>query len=144
MTVEVIHKYYETVFDSKKMHKWLGVMIKLIGLPNCSNFRYIFTQFRFNKKLGRDISKEMLSHYDKGMNHINAWDSFHFITLLASCGFEMLDYLPTEGVAIPMFEFHSKKMGYLDKENKGIFKNLCYTMHYVFQKVKFVDIGNFD
>lgn len=49
------------------------------------------------------VSKEMLSNYDKGMHHINAWDSVYFVTLLASCGFEMIDYLPTEGVAIPIF-----------------------------------------
>lgn len=93
---------------------------------------------------GGGLSKEMLSRYDKGMDHINAWDSAHFVTLLASCGFEMLEYLPTEGVAIPIFHFLKKKIGYLDKKNKGIFKNLCYTMYFVFQKVKVVKIKEFD
>ncbi len=94
--------------------------------------------------LGGGISREKLSDYDKGVDHINAWDSMHFITLLASCGFEMIDYLPTEGVAVPIFNFLNKRIGYLDKKNKSIFRNLCYTMHYTFRKVKYVKINNFD
>ena len=78
------------------------------------------------------------------MDHINAWDSVHFVTLLASCGFEMIDYLPTEGVAIPFLHFMHRKIGYLDKRNRGIFKNFCYTMHYTFKKVKYVKINDYD
>ncbi len=140
--IEHVHNVGNYLCRINSMLKSGGNLI--IGLPNNLNFRYLYTQWRFSNKLGGGISKEMLAHYDKGMDHINAWDSAHFVTLLASCGFEMMDYLPTEGVAIPVFNFLNRKMGYLDKKNKGIFKNLCYTMHYTFKKVKYVKINNFD
>lgn len=140
--IEHVHNVGNYLCRINSMLKSEGMLI--IGLPNILNFRYLYTQLRFSNKLGGGISKKALLHYDKGINHINAWDSAHFITLLASCGFEMIDYLPTEGVAIPIFNFFNKKIGYLDRKNKGIFKNLCYTMHYTFKKVKYVNIGNFD
>ena len=140
--IEHVHNVGNYLCRINSMLKENGILI--IGLPNVLNFRYFYTQFRFSKKLGGDISKKMLLEYDKGMHHINAWDSFHFITLLASCGFEMIDYFPTEGVAIPIFNLGNKSIGYMDKKNKGIFKNMCYTMHYTFKKVKFVNINNFD
>ncbi len=140
--IEHVHNVGNYLYRINSMLKPGGKLI--IGLPNNLNFRYLYTQWKFSNQLGGGLSKEMLSRYDKGMDHINAWDSAHFVTLLASCGFEMLEYLPTEGVAIPIFHFLKKKIGYLDKKNKGIFKNLCYTMYFVFQKVKVVKIKEFD
>lgn len=140
--IEHVHNVGNYLCRINSMLKPDGMLI--IGLPNNLNFRFLYTQWRFSNKLGVGVSKDKLEHYDKGMDHINAWDSVHFVTLLASCGFEMIDYVPMEGVAIPIFQFLNRKIGYLDKKNKGIFKNLRYTMYYTFKKVKFVKINNFD
>ena len=91
----------------------------------------------------------MLIEYDKGVDHINAWDTYHFVTLLASCDFAMENYIPTEGVVVPRLRifniFHRKKGGiYVDRMNRRMFRNLCYTQHFMFRKVKDVKIRNTD
>lgn len=92
----------------------------IIGLPNTANPYFFFYQMLFNEKRAKKISKDMLEHYDKGMHHINAWDALHFTNLLASCGFMLEKYIPTEGIALfPIPPFNIK---YLDKKIKGRLK----------------------
>lgn len=140
--IEHVHNVGNYICRINAMLKQDGKLI--IGLPNNLNFRFLYTQWKASNKLLGGVSQKILACYDKGMDHINAWDSVHFVTLLASCGFEMIDYLPTEGVAIPFLHFMHRKIGYLDKRNRGFFKNFCYTMHYTFKKVKYVKINDYD
>lgn len=34
--------------------------------------------------------------------------------------------------------------GYADSMNRGIFRNLCYSQHFIFRRVKSIDISNMD
>lgn len=69
------------------------------------------------------LSTQMLDHYDKANDHINSWDQIHFVRLLASTGFRVVDYRPSEGVALP----GGRGARYWRTRIKGI-ENLCYTM----------------
>ncbi|GHT69681.1 hypothetical protein FACS1894110_19620 [Spirochaetia bacterium] len=95
-------------------------------------------------------SKDILSNYDKTHDHINAWDAYHFVTLLSSCGFELEKYLPTEGVMQPYLIW--KKIPvigkllpkYTNKMNRGNSGNWSYTMFFRFRKVRDVIINSYD
>ncbi len=124
-----------------------------LGTPNVMNFPYFSRQLSLKQDRLIDWSKTMLTTYDKAVDHINAWDTYHFVTLMASCGFELETFLPTEGCPFPRFRVftfipNAKKKRqwaiYLDKQNKSIFKNLCYTQYFIFKKVKKIEIQNND
>lgn len=124
----------------------------LIGLPNVAQLGLLWRQLRITQRSLKDWSNKMLLEYNKGMNHINAWDTYHFVTLLASCGYALEKFFPCEGVVIPrIFSVSRFKKGtvqrgglYLDKMNKGPLKNLCYTQLFLFKKVKKINISNTD
>lgn len=105
----------------------------VISLPNVMNPRFFFAMLR------RDLesklimhSAQMLKHYDKGHDHINAWDPQHFTTLMASMGFVLERYIPTEGIPMPT----QKPFGpYVYLKNSRA-SNLSYTMTFLFRKVK--------
>lgn len=84
----------------------------LIGTPNVITFGLLWRQMRLSSDSLEAWSKKMLKEYDKGMDHINAWDTYHFVTLLASCGFALEKFLPTEGVTIPRWRFFNVLPGY--------------------------------
>lgn len=121
----------------------------VIGLPNIVNKRGISLLKHYNNSYAVKHSKNMIQNYNKGMDHINGWDPHHFIILAASCGFELEQYIPTEGVPrhimvdiIPMI---GKIIGrYGDRKNKMFSKNLSYTMFFRFKKVKSVKINEED
>jgi 2-polyprenyl-3-methyl-5-hydroxy-6-metoxy-1,4-benzoquinol methylase len=104
----------------------------VISLPNVMNPRFFFAMLRRDLESKLIIhSGQMLKNYDKGNDHINAWDPQHFTTLMASMGFVLERYLPTEGIAMPT----RKPFGsYVHLKNKRI-RNLSYTMTFLFRKV---------
>lgn len=101
--IEHIHNVGNYLKAINNMLKRDGVL--MIGTPNALHFGYLWRQLRCREDRLVAWSRQMLSDYDKGMDHINAWDTYHFITLLASCGFEMIHFFPTEGVVIPRWKF---------------------------------------
>lgn len=137
--IEHIHNVGNYLSVINKMLKENGVLY--IGTPNVQTPAFLYRQLRLNNKKLSAWSEKMLAQYDKGMDHINSWDTYHFTTLLASCGFKLEQFMPAEGVpyAIPMFGG-----GYMDKLNKRILKNLCYTQHFIFKKVKYIEIKDTD
>jgi len=115
----------------------------LIGLPNIVNIHYMSNLAFFSQKRALKHSQNMLSNYNKASNHINGWDPTHFITLLASCGFELVEYLPTEGTPLSFFLQKIPILG------KYIFKiplntKLSYTMFFLVQKRFDIDIKKDD
>jgi len=115
----------------------------LIGLPNIVNFNYLINLMFYSQKRAKKHSKYFIENYNKANNHINGWDPFHFITLLASCGFELVEYLPTEGTPVSMLLQRVPIIG------KYIYKlpfttRVSYTMFFLVKKVKKVEIGNND
>jgi 2-polyprenyl-3-methyl-5-hydroxy-6-metoxy-1,4-benzoquinol methylase len=109
----------------------------VISLPNIMNPRFFLTLLRseMEQRL-RTHSKNILENYDKTQDHINAWDPQHFTTLLASVGFLLENYIPTEGIPFPMrWPFKS----YVYLRNKRL-ANLSYTMTFAFRKVKTVNV----
>lgn len=137
--IEHVHNVGNYLSVINKMLKENGLLY--IGTPNVETPAFFYRQLRLKHNQLKAWSEKMLSEYDKGVDHINAWDTFHFITLLASLGFKVERFMPAEGVpyVIPM-----TGGGYLDKMNKSFLKNLCYTQHFIFKKVKQVNIENTD
>lgn len=139
--IEHVHNPGNYLFKINKMLKNDGYL--LIGLPNIVNLNYLTNLMFFSQKRALKLSKHMLQNYNKASNHINGWDSVHFITLLASVGFELVEFLPTEGTPISS---QLRKIPIIGKYiyNLPFTTKLSYTMFFLAKKVKEVDIGNSD
>ncbi len=138
--IEHVHNPGNYLSNINKMLKNDGYL--LIGLPNIVNIHYMTRLLFLTQKQARHHSIKMVNHYHKASDHINGWDPIHFITLLASCGFELVEYLPTEGTPIAMFLQRIPLIGkYL--YNLPIQTNLSYTMFFLVKKVRDIEIGNY-
>jgi len=115
----------------------------LIGLPNIVNINYLINLALFSPKRAMKHSKNMINNYNKASNHINGWDPLHFITLNASCGLELVKYIPTEGTPLSFF---LQRIPFIGKYiyNLPFTTRLSYTMFFLFKKVKDVQIGQND
>ena len=115
----------------------------LIGLPNIVNLNYLINLLFFSKKRMHKHAKNMEENYNKASNHINGWDPVHFITLAASCGYSLVDYLPTEGTPVSDV---LRKVPFIGKYlyRVPLQTRLSYTMFFLFKKAKYVEIGNSD
>lgn len=113
----------------------------LIGLPNIVNLNYLLNSAFFSQKRAIKRSKYILENYYKAGDHINGWDPYHFTTLLASCGLELVRYISTEGT--PIFSF-LKNIPIIGKYIYILpFRTrLSYTMFFLVKKVRQVNIGN--
>lgn len=112
----------------------------IISLPNVTQPNIILQLLlKSSKKLNRRLkerSELMLSNYKKEHDHIQAWDPYHFVTLLASLGFEFQEVRMVEGVPLPFIKYwHTKIFG---------IKNLSYKMVFLFKKIKEVEIDIYD
>ena len=154
---EFPEKNYDLIFSSQVIEhvhnpgnylSKINYMLKddaylLIGLPNIVNLNYLSNLMLFSQKRAITLSKYMLNNYNKASNHINGWDPYHFIILLSSCGFELVEYLPTEGTPSSI---QFKKIPIIGKYiyNLPFTTKLSYTMFFLVKKVKNVNIGNND
>jgi SAM-dependent methyltransferase len=139
--IEHVHNPGNYLSKINSMLKCNGYM--LIGLPNIVNLNYLINLMFYSKKRAVKRSKNILKNYNKASDHINGWDPLHFITLLASCGFEVIEYLPTEGTPISQF---LKPIPFI---GKYIYKlpftsNMSYTMFFLVRKVRKSNISNYD
>ncbi len=150
-------KKYDLVFSSQVIEhihnpgnylERINYMLKdngylVIGLPNIVNLNYLINLLFFSPKRMHKHAKNMSENYNKANNHINGWDPLHFITLVTSCGFEFVDYLPTEGTPITNILYKIPIIGkYLYR--MPFQSRLSYTMFFIFKKTKYVKIGNND
>lgn len=109
----------------------------IISLPNVMNPRFLLSSLRSNlEDRLKKHSRHLIENYDKAHDHIHSWDPQHFTTLLASMGFVLERYMPTEGVPFPM---RKPFIPYI-RSNRGRFGNLSYTMTFAFQKVRTVTV----
>lgn len=115
----------------------------LIGLPNIVNINYIVNLVLFSQRRAIKRSKNIINNYNKASDHIHGWDPYHFITLNASCGFELIKYIHTEGTPL---SFLLQKIPFLGKYvyRLPFTTRLSYTMFFLFKKVKNIEIGNND
>ncbi|MDL2346082.1 class I SAM-dependent methyltransferase [Campylobacter hyointestinalis] len=139
--IEHVHNpgnYLSNINDMLKDDGYL-----LIGLPNIVNINYLINLCLYSPKRAVNHSKNMINNYNKAMDHINGWDPFHFITLSASCGFELIKYMPTEGTPVSFF---LQKIPFIGKYiyNLPFTTRLSYTMFFLFKKVKKIQIGQND
>lgn len=146
--IEHVHNVGNYLFKINKMLKPNGFLV--IGLPNIMNPHFFWgTFFTSTERLIRH-SIESLNNYNKVHDHINAWDPYTFVTLLASCGFKLEQYLPTEGMPQPSFIWRKIPLigkylpDYVNKMNKGFHGNLSYTMFFRLKKIKTINIANED
>jgi len=139
--IEHVHNTGNYLYKINKMIKDDGYL--LIGLPNIVNLNYLLNLMFFSQKRALKLSKHILNNYNKAGDHINGWDPVHFITLLASVGFELVEYLPTEGTPLSS---QLKKIPIIGKYiyNLPFTTKMSYTMFFLVKKVKEVDIGNND
>jgi SAM-dependent methyltransferase len=137
--IEHVHNVGNYLAEINRVLKPGGLLV--ISLPNVMNPRFFLPMFRGDMEgwLKRHNEK-MLAGYDKGNDHINAWDPLHFTTLLSSMGFLLERYLPTEGIPLPMTRLLG---GYLYLKNKRL-SNLSYTMTFRFSKMKSVQVAGND
>jgi 2-polyprenyl-3-methyl-5-hydroxy-6-metoxy-1,4-benzoquinol methylase len=139
--VEHVHNVGNYLSNINKMLKDDGYL--LVGLPNIVNFNYLTNLMFYSQKRALKHSEYFLNNYDKANHHINGWDPFHFITLLASCGFQLVRYLPTEGTPVSSVLKNIPLIGkYI--YNLPFTSRLSYTMFFLVKKVKKVNIGNYD
>jgi len=139
--IEHVHNPGTYLHNIGKMLKEDGRL--LIGFPNGENLRTLFTQFRYSKKTVIKRSKKVLQSYNKPNYHINSWDAYHFTTLLASCGFEVLEFVHNGGIPLPIVNipFIGKYLpGYIYL-NIPILNRLSYGMYFLVRKSKKVTIA---
>lgn len=134
--IEHVHNPGLYLSEINRVLKLNGFLI--ISTPNIINPMYIFSMLSPNieKRLITE-SEFYLDNYDKTHHHINLWEPTHFNRLLASCGFKLIKYVPTEGVPLPQ---KLKLKDYIYPKNRYI-RNLSYTMTFKFQKVKDITIS---
>ncbi len=139
--VEHVHNVGNYLSKINRMLKDDGYL--LIGLPNIVNLNYLINLALFSQNRAIKHSKNMVNNYNKASDHINGWDPLHFITLNASCGFELVEYLPTEGTPV---SFILKRIPFIGKYiyNLPFTTRISYTMFFLFKKVKTVQIGQND
>lgn len=109
----------------------------IISLPNVMNFRFLISQLFISPKRLKKWVNKSLFEYSKTHTHIQSWDVYHFVNLLGSCGFKVVDYFPSEGIPLP-FNFYIK-FKYIP-----FLKFLSYTMIFVAKKEKNIVILNND
>lgn len=139
--IEHVHNPGIYLSGINKMLKADGYL--LISLPNIVNLNYLTNLMFFNKARARKRSRGILEKYNKGQDHINGWDPLHFITLCASCGYELVDLKHIEGTPVSQFLRRTPLIG------KYIYilpfsSRLSYTMYFLFKKERFVEIAEKD
>jgi|GEM_PF-852015 len=118
----------------------------IVGIPNVGSLSRFTLSLLFSRERARKHSREMIEKYDKAHHHINAWDTIHFTNLAASCGFELVDFLPTEGIPLPWCGL-LRKVPVLKwvpewiKWRVPLFGRWSYSTFYLFKKRRFVDIS---
>lgn len=136
--IEHVHNPGNYIKEINRVLKEEGYLI--ISLPNIVQPISILSLLtksvsKLNMRL-KERSSHILNNYKKEHDHIQAWDPNHFVTFLASMGFEFEEVRMVEGVPVPFFKYwHTRIFG---------IRNLSYKMVFKFKKVKYVKIGNND
>ena len=140
--IEHVHNPGNYLSEINRVLDLGGVLV--ISIPNIMTPQFIMAHANRTLKEGLiQESERMHVSYSKSMDHIMAWDSMHFVRLVSTVGFRLLDYVPMEGIRfpkkLPIIKRELKKQHWYT-ENIRI-KNYSYTMLFKFQKVANVMIA---
>lgn len=142
--IEHVHNVGNYLEQINRTLKTNGKLI--ISLPNILTPRFMLAPLAGKNRVEKNVkrrNKEILNNYQKGNDHINAWDPFHFSALLATLGFEVEKYIPMEGLAMPRHKpFSPYWRGIISKFK--CFESYSYTMLFVCKKVNNCNINNYD
>ena len=131
--IEHTHNPGNYLMECNRVLKKDGYLV--ISLPNVITPNKILTQLiDWNKKIPRYFRNH---EYLKIHDHIQAWDSFSFMRLLNSMGFEFVSIDFIEGLPFPKTKYF--RLFEIPRIN-----NFSYTMVFKVQKKRFVKINNFD
>ena len=131
--IEHVHNVGNYLSEINRVLSPLGELI--ITLPNLLTPKFILLNGRMNiESILKRINKNILENFDKRDLHINAWDPLHFTHLVSTLGFEVIEFLPAEGLSFPFNKYI----------NLPFFKNFSYTMCFRLKKVKRVKLKSFD
>jgi ubiquinone/menaquinone biosynthesis C-methylase UbiE len=135
--IEHVHNAGTYLAEINRVLRPGGLLV--ISLPNVMTPRLMLPSFspRLPAYL-REIGKRTRSSYQKGVDHINAWDAPHFVRLVSTVGFEFREHRALEGVALPHTRFLPAYV------RLPVVGNLSYSMAFVFVKVDEVSIGPHD
>ncbi len=142
--IEHVHNVGNYLSEINRVLKEIGILV--ITLPNVINPRFALPLAAGKKRLEKRIknrNQEVINNYQKGNDHINSWDPYHFATLLGSLGFKIEEYLPGEGIPMPRHKlFKPYWRGPLSR-NKQL-ECFSYTMSFICKKVSNSSIKNND
>jgi len=127
--IEHVHNVGNYLYGINRMLKTDGHL--LVSLPNIVNLRFLTLLAVYSEKRAIKRSKKILKEYSKPSHHINGWDPQHFITLNASCGFELERYRPTGYISLPFLNLNWRI---------PILRRWSFSMAFLFRKVKAVKI----
>lgn len=135
--IEHTHNPGNYLSEINRVLKDDGILI--ISLPNILTIRNIFSIMRrnFNTQL-INLSKDIFNNYNKTHDHIQGWDPEHFTRLASSVGFVLKEFHPSEGIPLPFWFKKLKLPTYIYSRKR--WKNLCYTMIFVFEKKSYIKI----
>lgn len=138
--IEHVHNVGNYLAEINRVLKKGGVLT--ITLPNIITPRFIIPMmYKQYFSILKNENDKILKNYVKGSDHINGWDPFHFVILMSTLGFQLDAYVPSEGLAFPMFKPFKKYYRFIDWVRV---RNFSYTMIFRFTKIKDVQIGNND
>jgi len=133
--IEHVHNPGNYLHEINRVLRSDGILI--ISIPNGVTPRNCIPPLlkNYSSKL-HDRSHYVLNSYDKANTHIHSWDHVHFVNLLGSVGFVLDEYIPMEGVPLPIPKILTK-VGIKSYYNfGGLFKNWSYTLGFRFRKVR--------
>lgn len=131
--IEHVHNVGNYLSEINRVLSPSGELI--ITLPNLLTPKFILLNGRKRmQRILKRTNRKILENFDKRHLHINAWDPLHFTHLVSTLGFEVLEFLPAEGLTFP-FNIYL---------NLPFFKNYSYTMCFRLKKIKSVELNSFD
>ncbi|MDH5716646.1 MAG: class I SAM-dependent methyltransferase [Spirochaetia bacterium] len=130
--IEHTHNPGNYLNQCNRVLKQDGVLV--ISIPNIMTPRFILPLLQINlqKKL-LNLSNKINKEYQKSQDHIQAWDSVHFVKLVSTMGFTLEKYIPLEGIQFPIPNLVSKIIpSYF---HFSLLKNYYYSMAFFFKKI---------
>ena len=119
----------------------------VLAIPNVLHLGFLRQQLAGNQhEILAKASEKVLNNYSKAHDHIQSWEPVTFVRLLASVGFKFIEHQYIEGVILPWGKYSVGRAPwnrYWTVEPPRI-KNLSYTMIFLFQQERHVEIDIYD
>ena len=143
--LEHVHNPGQCLMTINSVLKPAGKLV--LAVPNVLHLGFLRQQLAGNQhEILSRASDKVLKNYSKAHDHIQSWEPITFVRLLASVGFKFLEHKYIEGVILPWGKYTVGKAPwnrYWTVEPPRI-KNLTYTMLFLFQQERYVEIDIYD